>query len=71
MTAILTSSDKWWFSVMVGVVAFVIYSSFVYNIINSGFKAFKCAPLSGSGVSFLGVLLQSAILIIVIRLILW
>lgn len=66
--AILSNSEKWWVSIIAGVVFAVVSSPWLYSITN---QIFSGALSNGGGPTLQGLLLHTIVFILIIRLFMW
>lgn len=63
----VTNAQKWWFSLLSGVLYALITSSYTFSVTNSIFRT----GFNGQGMTFYSVLLHAIVFALLIRLILW
>lgn len=67
-----TSGQKWWAAVLLGLVFAIVSSPTAYNITSAASEAMGGTRVSyGSGPTVAGLLIHTAIFIIIVRIILW
>ena len=67
----LTSSQKWWLALLVGVLFFIIASPLAYRLTSTASISLGFGPTSGPGANWGGLLLHAIIFALLVRLILW
>lgn len=69
----MSNGNKWLFSFLVGVLAFIIFSAPLYRTTNSLFGNIGIGPLyiNEGGATVKGLFIHSLVLFLLVRLILW
>lgn len=66
-----TSGQKWWISIVMGIIFFIMASPLIGNILN-GISFVMCiSPLYSGKISFIGLLILSLTFTLIVRFILW